>query len=180
MEGGGDPSTQYLVTFLSRKFGPVYVMHGKMPAFPNTFSGGDGRGLKAMPDYQTVYWSLVSCEAPPSGRIVDGVADMQVPLDRQGNYTIVVSRPEDRPKNATLENGVAWVEWSPRGEGVDSPQNRTDYGMLMLRVMAGNRAWAQSPNHVTKPGEEEAVIGPYLPKGEYTDKATFEASGRKK
>jgi hypothetical protein len=180
MEGGGDPSTQYLVTFLSRKFGPVYVMRGKMPAFPNTFSGGDGRGLKVMPDYQTVYWSLVSCEAPPSGRIVDGVADMQVPLDGQGNYTIVVSRPEDRPKNATLENGVAWVEWSPRGEGVDSPLNRPDYGMLMLRIMADNPAWAQSPNHVTKPGEEEAVMGPYLPKGEYTDKATFEASGLKK
>lgn len=28
--------------------------------------------------------------------------------------------------------------------------------------------------------EEEAVMGPYLPRGEYTDKATFEASGRKK
>jgi len=26
---------------------------------------------------------------------------------------------------------------------------------------------------------EEAVMGPYLPGGEYTDKATFEASGLK-
>ena len=33
---------------------------------------------------------------------------------------------------------------------------------------------------MTKPGMEEAVMGPYLPKGEYTDKATFEASGLKK
>src|SRR5262245_9869819 len=43
MEGGGDPSTQYLVTFLSRKFGPVYVMRGKMPKFPDTFSGRRAR-----------------------------------------------------------------------------------------------------------------------------------------
>ncbi len=179
MEGGGDPSTQYLVTFLSRKFGTVYVMRGKMPTFPDTFSGGNGRGRKTMPDYQTVYWSLVSCEAPPSGRIVDGVADMQVPLDKDGNYTIVVSRPEDRPANATLANGVAWVEWSPRGEGVDSPENRPDYGMLMLRIMADNPAWAESPDRVTKPGMEEAVMGPYLPRGEYTDKAAFEAGGVK-
>ncbi len=179
MEGGGDPSTQYLITYLSRKFGSVYVMRGKMPKFPNTFSGGDGQGLKVMPEAQTQYWSLVSCEAAPSGQIVDGLADMQVPLDADGNYTIVVSRPEDRPKNATLENGVAWMEWSPRGEGVDGPENRTDYGMLMLRIMANNPAWAQSPNHVTKPGEEEAVMGSYLPKGSYTDKATFEATGPK-
>ena len=180
MEGGGDPSTQYLLTFLSRKFGPVYVMRGKMPTSPDTFSGGDGHGLKTMPEAETQYWSLVSCEAAPSGRIVDGVADMQIPLDKDGNYTIVVSRPEDRPANATLGNGVAWVEWSPRGEGVDSPLNRPDFGMLMLRIMANNPSWPQSPDKVTKPGMEEAVMGPYLPKGEYTDKATFEASGLKK
>ena len=72
----------------------------------------------------------------PSGQIVDGLTDMQVPLDKDGNYTIVYSRKEDRPKNATLENGVAWIEWSPRGEGIDGPQNRPDFGMLMLRIMA--------------------------------------------
>jgi hypothetical protein len=180
MEGGGDPSTQYLVTYLSRKFGTVYVMRGKMPTYPNTYVGAGGKGLEIMPDAQTQYWSLVSCEAPPSGRIVDGISDMQVPLDANGNYTIVVSRPEDRPKNATLENGVTWVEWSPRGEGIDSPQNRTDFGMLMLRIMANNPSWKKSPDYVMKPGMEEAVMGPYLPRGEYTDKATFEASGLKK
>jgi hypothetical protein len=179
MEGGGDPSTQYLITYLSRKFGPVYVMHGTMPTFPNTYSGGDGRGLKVMPDAQTQYWSLVSCEAAPSGRIVDGIADMQVPLDRDGDYTIVVSRPEDRPKNATLENGVGWVEWSPRGEGIDSPSNRADFGMLMLRMMANNPDWAERPDNVTKPGMEESVMGSYYPRGAYMTKEAFEAIGQK-
>jgi hypothetical protein len=166
-----------MLTLLSRKFGPVYVMRGKMPTFPNTYAGDSGQGLEVMPTAQTQYWSLVSCEAAPSGHIVDGLTDMQVPLDEEGNYTIVYSRGEDRPANATEENGVAWIEWSPRGEGLNSQKNRADFGMLMLRIMTPSPDWAQSPSKVTKPGMEAAVMGPYLPRGEYTDKATFEAKG---
>ncbi len=176
MEGGGDPSTQYFATYLSRKFGPVYLMRGKMPTFPNTYAGEDGKGLAVTPDAQTQYWSIVSCEAAPSGQIVDGLTDFQVPLDAERNYTIVVSRPEDRPANATLENGVAWLEWSPRGEGLDDPKNRADFGMLMLRIMATNPDWKERPDNVTQPGMEEAVMGPYFPKGYYTTKQEFEAT----
>jgi hypothetical protein len=132
-----------------------------------------------MPAAQTQYWSIVSCEAMPSGQIVDALTDMQVPLDKDGNYMIVYSRKEDRPANATDENGVAWIEWSPRGEGIDGPKNRPDFGMLMLRFISNDPKWKESPNYVTKPGMEEAVMGPYYPRGEYTDKATFEATGLK-
>jgi hypothetical protein len=178
MEGGGEGP--YLVTYLSRKYGPVYVMHGKMPSFPNTYAGKDGKGLATMPEAQTQYWSIVSCEAPPSGQVVDGLTDFQVPLDKDRNYTIVVSRPEDRPKSATLENGVAWMKWSPRGEGLDVPQNRADFGMLIMRIMANDPSWAQSPDRITKPGTEETVMGPYYPKGYYTTKAEFEVKGPRK
>jgi hypothetical protein len=177
IEGGGDPTTQYLVTFLSRRFGPVYVMRGKMPTFPDTYAGRDGKGLAIMPDAQTQYWSLVSGEAPPSGRVADGLCDMQVPLDGDRNYTIVVSRPEDRPRDATAENGVAWMSWGPRGEGLDDPSNRADFGMLIIRMMANNPTWASSPDKVTVPGTEEAVMGPYLPRGYYTTTTEFEAKG---
>ena len=87
------------------------------------------------------------------------------------------SRSEDRPENATAENGVAWIEWSPRGEGLDTPQNREDFGMLMMRIMAPSADWAESPANVTKPGEEESVMGAYYPKGEYMTKEAFEALG---
>ncbi len=177
IDGGGDPTTQYFYTVLSRHYGPVYVMRGKMPIYPDTYEGAGGRGLEVKPDAQTQYWSLVSCEAAPSGQIVDGLTDMQVPLDQDGNYTIVYSRAEDRPTNATAENGVAWIEWSPRGEGIDGPRNRRDFGMLMLRIMATNPSWAQRPDKVTKPGMEEAVMGPYLPRGHYTTKEAFETQG---
>ena len=177
IDGGGDPETEYMFIQLSRKFGPVYVMRGRMPTFPDTYAGAGGKGLEIQPAAQTQYWSLVSCEAMPSGQIVDVLTDMQVPLDENRDYTIVYSRKEDRPANATLENGVAWIEWSPRGEGIDGPGNRPDFGMLMLRFIANDPKWKQSPVHVTKPGMEESVMGPYFPRGEYTDKASFEASG---
>jgi hypothetical protein len=130
-----------------------------------------------MPEAQTQYWSLVSCEAPPSGRVVDGVTDMQVPLDGDRNYTIVVSRQEDKPKNATLENGVAWVEWSPLGEGLDDPRNRPDFGMLIMRMMGNHPSWLQSPDKISQPSLEEAIMGPYYPQGYYTTKEEFEAKG---
>ena len=180
IDGGGDPNTQYMFVHLSRKFGPVYVMRGKMPTFPDTYAGAGGRGLEVMPDVQTQYWSLVSCEAAPSGQIVDGLTDMQVPFDEERNYTIVYSRKEDRPANATAENGVAWIEWSPRGEGIAGPANREDFGMLMLRIMATNPGWKERPDNITEPGMEESVMGPYYPRSEYTTKAEFEANGLKR
>ena len=177
IDGGGDPTTQYFFVHLSRKFGPVYVMRGRMPIFPDTYSGAGGQGLEVMPKAQTQYWSLVSCEAAPSGQIVDGLTDMQVPLDEDGNYTIVYSREEDRPKNARAQNGVAWIEWSPRGEGLAKPDNRDDFGMLMLRIMATNPDWKERPDNITAPGMDEAVMGPYYPRGYYTTKSAFEALG---
>ncbi|MFZ1323003.1 MAG: DUF1254 domain-containing protein [Ignavibacteria bacterium] len=174
MDGGGDPTTQYMFTVLSRKFGPVYVLKGKMPVFPDTFAGNCGTGIDIMPEAETQYWSIVSCEAAPSGQIVDGLFDMQIPLDKDRNFTIVVSRKEDRPSNATAENGIAWLEWSPRGEGLNDPRNRTDFGMLMIRIMANNPKWENRPDLITKPGMEESVMKAYYPIGHYTDKKTFE------
>jgi hypothetical protein len=179
MDGGGDPSTQYMITFLSRKFGPVYVMRGKMPTFPDTFAGAGGRGLEVMPEAQTQYWSLVSCEAAPTGRIADGLTDLQIPLDADRHYTIVCSRKEDRPENATIENGVAWLEWPEHGEGLQHPKNREDFTMLMLRIMANDPDWKERPDNILKPGDEETVMGAYLPQGEYTTKAAFESKALK-
>jgi hypothetical protein len=114
-----------------------------------------------------------------SGDLWDGVFDMQVPVDKDGYYTIVVSRPEDRPRNATRESGVAWVDWGP-GEGLNDPRNRKDWGMLLMRFMVPHRDWEHSPAKVTKPGMEAAVMGPYYPRGYYTTKERFEAEGVRK
>jgi len=77
MEGGGDPTTEYMIDFLSRKFGPGYVFRAKLPTFPDTFAG-----TKIMPGGQVAYWSAVTVASAPSGELWDGVFDMQVPLDK--------------------------------------------------------------------------------------------------
>jgi hypothetical protein len=170
MEGGGDPTTVYMVNYLSRRFGPVYVFRAKLPTFPDTFAGA-----RRMPDGQVKYWSVATVAAAPSGELWDGVFDMMVPLDKDRNYTIVVSRPEDRPKNATREHGVAWIDWGP-GEGLDDPRDRKDWGMLLMRFMACHPGWQHSPTNAHQPGTEEAVMGPFFPRGYYTTREAFEAA----
>jgi hypothetical protein len=172
MEAGGDPTTQYMMQFTNRKFGPVYVFQGKMPTFPDTFAG-----TETMPGGQVQYWSNTTVGSGPSGEVWDGLSDFQVPLDDDRNYTIVVSSPEDRPTNATDENGIAWMDWGP-GEGLDDdPRNRTDFGMMIMRFMACDPDWENSPIKATTPGTEAEIMGAYYPKGYYTTKADFEAEG---
>lgn len=177
IDGGGDPNTQYLLVHLNRQFGPVYVLRGRKPSFPDTYADENGVALAVKPESQLEYFSIVSGEAAPSGRIVDGLMDMQIPADADGNYTIVYSRREDRPANATAENGVAWLEWSAEGEGLKDPQNRPDFGMLMIRMMLPAEDWAESPANITAPGTAAATMGAYYPRGEYMTKEAFEALG---
>jgi len=172
---GGDPVTLFMMAWVSRRFGPVLVIRGKMPQFPDTFTGNGGKGLETMTDWEGRYWSVIMSEAPPSGMGNDALTDMQVPLDRDRNYTIVVSREEDRPKNATNENGVAWLDWGTRGEGIDDSANRADFGLLVFRFMYNDPSWKHNPNNISVPGTEGEVMGPYCPQCEYTDRAAFEA-----
>jgi hypothetical protein len=69
------------------------------------------------------------------------------------------------------------MAWSPRGEGIDDTRNRTEFGMLILRIMANNPDWKERPDNITEPGTGAAVMGPYYPTGHYTTKAEFEARG---
>jgi hypothetical protein len=116
-------------------------------------------------------------EAPPSGMGTDALSDMQVPLDADRGYTIVICRPEDRPANATDENGVAWMDWGTKGEGLDDKHNRTDFGLVLFRFMYNNPSWPHDPDKISEPGTEAEIMGPYFPRLSYTDKADFEAGG---
>ncbi len=60
---------------------------------------------------------------------------MMLPVAERGYYTIVVSRPVDRPKNATVENGVAW--WPFEINAVESHENLPEEG--------GRRWWSLLP-----------------------------------
>ncbi|MEM7021206.1 MAG: hypothetical protein AAF637_01305 [Pseudomonadota bacterium] len=91
----------------------VYVIRGKLPKTP------PGTSPTPWPDsaYELRYWSL--CNAVyvrPYPTITDDgcVADLDVVLDRDRYYTLVVSSADARPSNATKENGAVWIrgiEW---------------------------------------------------------------------
>ena len=107
-DGGfaNNPDTKYMTIDFSFGFGEVLVVRGKMPTHPKTRRGED-----TLPeDPQVQYFSASTAGSPPSGEGWNTLCDEQFPLDDDGYYTIVVSWAWNRPSNAILENGVAWLD----------------------------------------------------------------------
>jgi hypothetical protein len=158
----------YLYVHLSRLFGPVLVVKGKLPKTPQTF-----RGPPRMPGGQVRFWSLCSGESRVTTRTPDCLADRQV-LHRSGrNYTVVVSRRSDRPSNARGRCGVAWLDWGNRGDGAGDP----NYGLLILRNMLASPGFKRAIQRVQAPGHERAVMGPFFPDSHYTTTKAFASRG---
>ena len=170
-DGGAFYSNQdirYLYTSLSRGFGPVLVIRARMPTHPSTY-----RHQRRMGTGQVRFWSLCATESPLTVRTEDCLADRQVPLGPRRRYTIVVSKPPDRPDNARRACGVAWLRWPLRGDGDDSP----DYANLIIRNMLAASGFEHAIQNIRDPGTEEEVMGPYFPRSTYTSTAAFEARG---
>lgn len=157
----------YIYAHLSRRFGPVFVLRGRMPVFQATDGG------RRMPGGQLRFWSLCSNESRVTVRTVACLADYQVPLGPGRRYTIVVSRRADRPANATARCGVAWLDWGLRGDGAGRP----DYGLLIMRNMLASPRFARAIQRVRTPGTEPRVMGPYFPASRYTTRSRFQALG---
>ena len=121
-EGGfySNRDNAYIYAHTSRKFGEVLMLEGKLPTTPRTYEG-----QKRMGKGQLRYWSVCQNESRVTTRAVDCLADRQVPLRGDRRYTIVVTRPEDRPSNATRRCGVGWVDWGERGDGGRPPRVRS-------------------------------------------------------
>jgi hypothetical protein len=102
-----------------------------------------------------------------------------IPVDSNGNYTVAVSEPFNRPANATLDNGYVWL--SP-GVGEGRYQGARPYfGVLYIRFMGPDVNWTQSPTNISPPtvanpvSPYQTVMGPYYPTCSYMSKADFEA-----
>lgn len=159
----------YVYSFVSRAFGPVVVLRGRLPVTPRTVDGDS-----PFQAGELRYWSICSYEmytqrVQPQGCLYD----QQLPLDSGRHYTIVSSAPADRPANAREDCGYAWLEWSPQGDGYGN----TEDGNLLLRNMLAAADFAHSVQQVTQPGDEAAVMGEYLPTITYSDRAAFESLG---
>jgi hypothetical protein len=172
--GGFFPNVHnaYVRTAINRKFGKLAVFRGKLPTAPRTHGGNKrmGRG-------QVRYTSFCMNEAPVTTRVTDCAYDEQIPTNRKGIYTIVVSRKGDRPRTARASCGTAWISWSKRGDGYEDP----DFGWFQIRDMLPSRGFKHAIQLTSTPGDEKAVMGRYLPKLTYYKNArafTKSAHGR--
>ena len=166
----------YMTSLVSLGYGDILVFRGKMPTTPKTDLGNpfmqSGKQLR--------YWSITTNESMATTKSYDGVYDQQVPLDEDGYYTVVISRPEDRPWNAYWLTGVAWLSWPENGDGAGTPgygPNHPDDALIIIRNMLIDSDFPNAIQKVTKPADLGTVLGPYLPTGQYMSKADFEALG---
>lgn len=160
-QGGFFPNVfnQYARAAINRKLGPVVAFRGKLPTTPRTSRGG---GVTPSAT-QLRYASLCMNESVVTTRVMDCVYDEQIPLDSRRRYVVVTSRASDRPRNARRGCGVAWIEWSPRGDGARDH----DFGWMQLRNMLPSPSFHHAIQDTRTPGDERRVLGAYLPTGTY-------------
>jgi hypothetical protein len=152
----------YVFTGTSRGFGELLVLSGRAPTFADTRPGP----RRMPPRRQLRYFSLCQYE-PATQRVIDCAADDRVPVRANGRYTVVVSTPEQRPRNARRRCGIGWIDWGSQ------PQ-----GLLIYRHMLAAQGFAQAIQNVPAPGRERAVMRNYYPAGKYVeDRAAFERRG---
>ncbi len=161
---------QYVRAALNRKLGKVVVLRGKLPTTPATYGGE--KTMKG--GTQMRYVSFCMTESVLTTKVTGCLYDEQVPLHAGRQYTIVISRAADRPRTATAKCGVAWLAWSPAGDGGTDH----DFGWLQMRNMLPSPSFHHAIQNTVKPGDEKAVMGPYLPTATYyKDKAAVQKLG---
>jgi hypothetical protein len=171
-----NPGNAYVIAYGDRRLGPdadghnVLVFTGKMPVHPKTV---DGEPLADFDSAQVRYWSLcnygsiaTSVNAPAN---TDCLFDEQVPTDADGNFTLAISLTEDRPASATTECGVAWMDWTLKGDRIGDEF----LDLFMIRNQLANPDFAEAIQN-TVPGTEQEVMGPYYPQGTYMTPAQFD------
>jgi hypothetical protein len=155
-----DGNNAYVYAFVSRSFGPVLVLRGRLPDVPETYAGE-----KVFTRGQLRYWSLCSVSMQPYGvtDTIGCVNDARLATGRRGWYTVVVSTPADRPANARRACGVTWLPFGARPTAA-----------LVMRNQLADPAFRHAVQKVRRPGTERAVMGDFLPRGRYTSTEAFE------
>jgi hypothetical protein len=155
-----NPDNAYVYAMFSRGYGPIVVLNGKLPTFASTYP----HARKMPAGTQLRYWSMCSYEIAAE-RYYGCVSDDQVKPDANGDFTIVISDPADRPANA---RGACNVNWLPAGPAPES--------VAIMRNMLPGPSFVNAIQFA-RYGSEAQGLGPYYPGGRYTTKAAFESLG---
>jgi hypothetical protein len=149
----------YISATVNRAFGEIAVISARAATTPDTFAN-----VPLMQDAQMRYWSLCTNDLYTT-RYYECAYDRQIPIDRNGHYTIVVSTADLRPANARPECGVTWLNWGPRADS-----------LLIFRNMLPSENFHHAVQDVPDgSGAEREVMGDYYPWGLHLSKAEFEA-----
>ncbi len=173
-----NPDTVYMTSAVSLDHAKVFVIKGKMPRHQSTRHGEEHWEQ----DTQLRYWSATSGGTLPSGLGWATIYDEEMPLDDEGNFTIVMSWQEDRPKNARPECGVKWLDFG-NGEG-HFIGARNWVNVVYMRYQHMSPDWAESPANIPPPTEKDPfpqdarIMKEYYPKAKYMSKAEFEELGK--
>lgn len=168
-EGGFYPNldNQYIRTILNRKLGKVFVLRAKAPTTPKTY-----QGTAKMGEGDLRYWSWCSNQGFANTRVNQCTYDEQIPVGPDGFYTLVVSREEDRPRNATVQCGIAWLPMAKDGDGAGDE----DATVLQLRNMLGTGDFKHAVQGIKSHGSMAQDMGEYYPRGRYLTTSAFETA----
>lgn len=176
----------YLQRGFSIKKGYVIVLTGKLPTFPDTRNSA-----KEMTKAQCRYFSFTTYDADfPFAKLPgleqSSVMDDEIKIDDERKYIIVYSQEKDKPKNATTDNNVTWVNYG-----------NTCTQAITVRWMSVGPEWAfeKTPNETNLPwnkviwsatqydpslielNNHTGFLGWYLPQVHYMSKKEFEKLG---
>ena len=167
---------QYVTAFLDNSIKPVVVIRGKLPNIPSTL---DGSATFDESSAEMRYWSICQNEYY-SQKVTACLFDEQITIQPDGEYLIVTSTEANKPTNVSSECGIDFLPWSEDGDGfamVEGQQNNVNDALVIVRNMLPVNEFSQAVQNTTTPGDEQTVMGEYLPTAQYFTKADFEALG---
>lgn len=161
----------YLRTFVNREIGRVVVIRLKPWRTVKTF---DRAKTFDETEAEMRYWSINVSESQATTRVMDGHFDEAFPVNEDGYVTFVASNEKDRPRYATNECGIAWANWSDRGDGIGNP----NFGWISIRNMLPKPGTPDNFFAFKRPGDERQVLGEHFPELKYyKDAEAFDALG---
>jgi hypothetical protein len=163
---GTNPDNRYLMAPIAWESDRIVVIRGQAPTFPDT-RAGDSPAMST----DVRYWSFCTGENTIRMPTASCAYDFGIPIATDDSYTVVVSQPEDRPANATEEEGVAWMQ---AGGDPTQPDLLFLKHLLPSEEFYDQSVWAVPEGVV---GAAEEIMGPYYPQITYCDVATFEEGG---
>lgn len=167
-EGGfyPNPDNHYIRTIVNRRHGPVFLIRAKAPTTPATVGGESD-----MTDGELRYWSVCANQSFVNTRVNDCLYDEELPRDPRGYFTVVVSRAEDRPRNAHTACGIGWLPMAPDGDGMFDE----DVTVVQLRHMLPAEDFLHSIDRIDSQDQMETTLGEYMPKTAYLQTNQVEA-----